>query len=78
MMAFAAMYGGMIDVCGIGGPYRTRTSTLDNSLKIKSIPAGCQRFKFESDRGDFETDALTEKRAIDKFNKWYEKQTPKP
>ena len=76
MLAMAAMYGDMLNITGSENPYRTNGKNLDASPKVKPIPAGCQRFKFEFDRGEFETDALTERRAKEKFNKWYAKQTP--
>jgi hypothetical protein len=77
MLAFAAMYGDMLNITGENNIHKTKVNTLDTTLRIKPIPAGCQRFKFESDRGEFQTDALTEKRAIEKFNKWYEKEPEK-
>lgn len=45
---------------------KTRIEDIDLTRKKKPIPAGCKKYKF----GDFETIASSEKKAIEKYNKW--------
>lgn len=67
MLALAEMFN---NLTGDIPKRRTRLSDIDFSSKEKPIPNGCKKYKF----GDFETIASSEKRAIDKYNKWLNKR----